>query len=189
MAKSEILSEFVLSWESCKYTNMRSDRGGATKFGITLATWKKVGYDKNGDGKITAEDVKSLSKSDYDRVFKRNYWDVCYGDKIINQSVANLLVDFAYNSGCSKAIKKIQKVVGTKEDGIIGKNTLAAINNFKQGQWVLFDKLKIARITYLNDIVKNDPKQEVNLKGWLRRVGNIQYGKLVCNDGRAINCQ
>ncbi len=64
-------------------------------------------------------------------------------------------VDFAYNSGCSKAIKKIQKVVGTKEDGIIGKNTLAAINNFKQGQWVLFDKLKIARVTYLNDIVKN----------------------------------
>ncbi len=59
--------------------------------GITLATWKKVGYDKNGDGKITAEDVKSLSKSDYDRVFKRNYWDVCYGDKIMNQSVANLL--------------------------------------------------------------------------------------------------
>ena len=189
MAKSEILSEFVLSWESSKYTNMRSDRGGATKFGITLATWKIVGYDKNGDGKITAEDVKSLSKSDYDRVFKRNYWDVCYGDKIINQSVANLLVDFAYNSGCSKAIKKIQKVVGTKEDGIIGKNTLAAINNFKQGQWVLFDKLKIARITFLNDIVKNDPKQEDNLKGWLRRVGNIKYGKLVCNNGKEIICK
>jgi hypothetical protein len=45
----------------------------------------------------------------------------------------------------------------------------------------------VARITYLNDIVKNDPKQEVNLKGWLRRVGNIKYGKLVCNDGRVIN--
>jgi hypothetical protein len=51
----------------------------------------------------------------------------------------------------------------------------------------LFDSLKVARITYLNDIVKNDPKQEVNLKGWLRRVGNIKYGKLVCNDGRVIN--
>ena len=96
-------------------------------------------------------------------------------------------MDFAYNSGCSKAIQKIQEVVGTKVDGIMGKNTLAAINNFNQGQWVLFDSLKVARITYLNDIVKNDPKQEVNLKGWLRRVGNIKYGKLVCNDGRVIN--
>lgn len=187
MAKSDILSEFVLSWESSKYTNKKSDRGGATKYGITLATWKKVGYDKNGDGVINAEDVKLLTKADYDRLFKRNYWDVCMADKLNNQSVANLLVDFAYNSGCSKAIQKIQKVVGTKVDGIMGKNTLAAINNFKQGQWVLFDSLKVARITYLNDIVKNDPKQEVNLKGWLRRVGSIKYGKLVCNDGRVIN--
>ena len=98
-------------------------------------------------------------------------------------------MDFAYNSGCSKAVQEIQKVVGTKVDGIMGKNTLAAINGFKQGQWVLFDKLKVARITFLNDIVKNDPRQEVNLKGWLRRVGNIKYGKFVCNDGRVINCQ
>ena len=61
MAKSEILSEFVLSWESSKYTNRKSDRGNATKYGITLATWKKVGYDKNGDGVINAEDVKLLT--------------------------------------------------------------------------------------------------------------------------------
>lgn len=188
MAKSEILSEFVLSWESPKYTNRKSDRGGATKYGITLATWKKVGYDKNGDGVINAEDVKLLTKSDYDRVFKRNYWDVCMADKINNQSVANLLVDFAYNSGCSKAIRKIQKVVGVITDGIMGKNTLAAINGYKQGQWVLFDKLKVERIAYLNDIVKNDPGQDVNLRGWMRRNKNIQYGKLVCNDGRVITC-
>ena len=80
MAKSEILSEFVLSWESSKYTNRKSDRGNATKYGITLATWKKVGYGKNGDGVINAEDVKLLTKADYDRVFKRNYWDVSMAD-------------------------------------------------------------------------------------------------------------
>ena len=39
MAKSEILVPFILSWETDKYTNNKYDRGKATKYGITLATW------------------------------------------------------------------------------------------------------------------------------------------------------
>lgn len=186
MADSKQLATFVLSWESDKYTNKRTDRGGPTKYGITLATWKKVGYDKNGDKVINAEDVKLLTKVDYERVFKRNYWDACWGDHIKNQSVANLLIDFAYNSGATRAIKHIQRCVGTKQDGVMGPATLSAINNFKQGQWVLFDKLKIDRIAYLNEIVKNDPRQEANLPGWLRRCKHIEYGKLIANNGKEI---
>lgn len=188
MAKAELLSEFVLSWETNKYTNKKSDRGGATKYGITLATWKKVGYDKNGDGVINEKDIKELTKADYDIVFKRNYWNACHADDIKNQSVANLLVDFAYNSGVGTAIRKIQTVVGTKVDGIMGGKTISAINNFGLGQWTLFDKLKVARIGFLYDIVRNDPKQEINLKGWMRRIGSIRFGKLVCNDGKEIDC-
>ena len=186
MADSKQLSKFVLSFESSKYTNRKSDRGRATKWGITLATWEKVGYDKNGDGVINAEDVKLLTEEDYNKVFKRNYWDACWGDQIKNQSVANLLVDFAYNSGVSRAVRYIQACVGTKQDGIMGPATVSAINNYAKGQWVLFDALKVKRIAYFHQIVKNDPKQEVNLNGWLRRVGNIQYGKLIANNGKVI---
>lgn len=186
MADSRQLSKFVLSFESSKYTNRKSDRGGATKYGITLATWKKVGYDKNGDRAITAEDIKLLTEDDYNRVFKLNYWDACWGDHIKNQSVANLLIDFAYNSGVSRAIRHVQSLVGAKQDGIMGPATLSAINNFKQGQWVLFDKLKVDRIAYLHEIVKNDPKQDPNLPGWLRRNKHIEYGKLIANNGKEI---
>lgn len=186
MADSRQLSKFVLSFESSKYTNRKSDRGGATKYGITLATWKKVGYDKNGDRAITAEDIKLLTEDDYNRVFKLNYWDACWGDHIKNQSVANLLIDFAYNSGVSRAIRHVQSLVGAKQDGIMGPATLSAINDFKQGQWVLFDKLKVDRIAYLHEIVKNDPKQEPNLSGWLRRNKHIEYGKLIANNGKEI---
>ena len=186
MAKSEILSKFVLSWETDKYTNKKSDRGHSTKYGITLATWKKVGYDKNGDGKIDANDVKLLTKADYDRVFKRNLWDVCHADDIKSQAIANLLVDFAYNSGAGNAIRQIQKILKVKADGIIGAKTLSAINTYKLGYWTLFDKLKVARIAFLNNIVKTDAKQEVNLKGWMRRIANIQYRQLVCNNGEKI---
>lgn len=186
MADSRQLSKFVLSFESSKYTNHRSDRGGPTKYGITLATWKKVGYDKNGDRAITAEDIKLLTEDDYNRVFKLNYWDACWGDHIKNQSVANLLIDFAYNSGVSRAIRHVQSLVGAKQDGIMGPATLSAINNFKQGQWVLFEKLKVDRIAYLHEIVKNDPKQDPNLPGWLRRNKHIEYGKLIANNGKKI---
>lgn len=49
-----------------------------------------------------------------------------------------------------------------------------------------FDALKVKRIAYFHQIVKNDPSQEVNLNGWLRRVKNIQYGKLIANNGKEI---
>lgn len=116
MAKSEILVPFILSWETDKYTNNKYDRGKATKYGITLATWRRVGYDKNGDGVLNEEDVKRLTEEDFHRVFKQNYWNACKADKIQDQSVANMLVDFAYNSGVSKAVKHLQLVLGITAD-------------------------------------------------------------------------
>ena len=95
MADSSKLVPFILSWETDKYTNNKHDRGGATKYGITLATWRRVGYDKNGDGVLNEEDVKRLTEEDFHRVFKQNYWNACKADQIQDQSVANMLVDFA----------------------------------------------------------------------------------------------
>lgn len=115
MADSSKLVPFILSWETDKYTNNKYDRGKATKYGITLATWKKVGYDKNGDGKINEEDVKLPTKADFDRVFKKNFWDDCKADLINDQSIANMLVDFAYNSGVSRAVKHLQSSLEARQ--------------------------------------------------------------------------
>lgn len=183
MAKSEILRPFILSFEG-GFVNNKNDKGGVTNKGVTLSTFRMVyGNDK------TASDLKKITDEQWMHIFKKLFWDACKADDIKNQSVANMLVDFAYNSGSGNAVRKIQKIVGVKVDGILGKGTLAAINGFKQGQWVLFDSLKVARITFLNNIVRNNPKQEVFLKGWLRRVGNIKYGKLVLNNGKEIMCK
>lgn len=177
MADSSKLVPFILSWETDKYTNNKHDRGGATKYGITLATWRRVGYDKNGDGVLNEEDVKRLTEEDFHRVFKQNYWNACKADQIQDQSVANMLVDFAYNSGVSKAVKHLQLVLGITADGIIGNKTLYAIN--KSNGERLFEAFKKDRKAYLKRIVVGD--QKGFLKGWLRRLSYITYGNLKLN--------
>ena len=177
MADSSKLVPFILSKEG-GYSNDKDDKGGPTKHGITLATWRKVGYDKNGDGVINKEDIKLLTEDDFHRVFKKNYWDACKADQIKDQSVANLLVDFAYNSGVARVSKFMQKIVGVTADGIIGSKTINAINNYPRGQRQLFATLKQRRINYLNGIVVANPIQKKFYNGWMNRVNAIGYGTL-----------
>ena len=177
MADSSKLVPFILSKEG-GYVNDKDDKGGATNFGITLATWRKVGYDKNGDGVINKEDIKLLTEDDFHRVFKNNYWDACKADQIKDQSVANLLVDFAYNSGVSRVSRFIQRIVGVTADGIIGSKTINAINNYPRGQRQLFATLRQRRINYLNGIVIANPTQKKFYNGWMNRVNAIGYGTL-----------
>ena len=177
MADSSKLVPFILSKEG-GYVNDKDDSGGATNFGITLATWRKVGYDKNDDGVINKEDIKLLTEDDFHRVFKKNYWDACKADQIKDQSVANLLVDFAYNSGVARVSKFIQKIVGVTADGIIGNKTINAINNYPRGQRQLFATLRQRRINYLNGIVIANPTQKKFYNGWMNRVNAIGYGTL-----------
>ena len=178
MADSSKLVPFILSWETDKYTNNKKDKGGPTKYGITLATWRRVGYDKNGDGVLNEEDVKLLTKDDSHRVFKQNYWNACKADKIQDQSVANMLVDFAYNSGVSRAVTYLQLTLGITADGIIGNKTLFAIN--KSNGKRLFERFKKTREGYLKSIAKGTQKNHLN--GWLRRVSYITYGNLKLNE-------
>lgn len=179
MADSQKLVPFILSWETDKYTNNKYDKGGPTKYGITLATWRRVGYDKNGDGVLNEKDVKLLTEDDFRCVFKHNFWDACQADNINDQNVANMLVDFAYNSGISRASKYIQKIVGARVDGVVGAKTIGKINGYDLGQKALFDSLKNERIKFLKKIGVGT--QKVHLKGWLRRVSYITYGNLKLN--------
>ena len=173
MADINVLAPFILSWEG-GYVNHPNDKGGATKYGVTLAQWKIAGYDKDGDGDIDANDIKLLSVEDYLMVFRRYYWDVVQADLIKDQAVANIIVDFCYNSGIGK-IKQIQSIVGAFPDGKVGKDTLLAINTYKGGQQALFKVIWNYRYNFYVNIAKNNPSQKVFLNGWLNRLNSIGY--------------
>ena len=95
---------------------------------------------------------------------------------IKDQSIANMLVDFAWHSGVTTAVKKLQKIVGVTSDGICGVQTIGAINSRYATE--TFNLLKAARMKYLQSIVKNKPSQTRFMKGWTKRVNAIEYGKL-----------
>ncbi len=71
-------------------------------------------------------------------------------------------------SGTKTAAKAIQKLVGVKEDGIIGNISLEAIN--KANPDLLFYQLFNARQNYYEDIVKNRPANKKYLLGWYNRL-------------------
>ena len=95
---------------------------------------------------------------------------------------ANLLVDWMWTSG-NYGIKIPQRVLGVAIDGIVGRKTLAAINDYPD-QKELFAKLWHEREDFFKRIAVGSQKKF--LKGWLNRLNGIRYECLVCNGGKVL---
>ncbi len=145
-----------------KFTNRKTDRGGATKYGIThgaLATWRGV-------EKVEPEEVAQLTEEEAREIYKVNYWGAVNGNKLpggIDFAVAQISV----LSGVGTAAKMLQEVAREgdktlKIDGRVGEKTIAAVRAmrpldvlFKLGRKWLIHAVKIPG--------------EVNDEGWVNR--------------------
>ena len=137
-----------------------------TMKGVTLATYRKYfGNNKN------CKDLKNIKDSEWEYIFKNGFWDRWKADEINNQSIAELLVDWCWASGVW-GIKLPQRVLGVKDDGIVGNKTISAINNYPN-QKELFQKLWNRRKKHFEDIAKGNKTKF--LKGWLNRLNAFKY--------------
>lgn len=172
MANIDNLAPFILRWEG-GFVNDPVDKGGATNMGVTIGTWRSVGYDKDGDGDIDVDDLHLLDKEDViERVLRPHYWNRWRADEILNQSVANILVDWVWASG-THGIKRPQRILGVTADGIVGPKTLAAVNSMDPME--LHFRIKNDRIKFIDEICQRDPSQERFRKGWMNRINALVY--------------
>ena len=181
MAKIEILAPFVLSFEG-GFVNHPNDKGGPTNKGVTIATWRKVGYDKDGDGDIDVDDLKLITDEEaVNAELRPHYWNRWKAGQINSQSLANILVDWVWGSG-AHGIKIPQRMLGVSPDGVVGPITLNALN--AQNPEKFFRLIKERRRKFFKDICAKDPSQKVFLKGWNRRLDSICFGSLKDNRGK-----
>jgi len=172
MADVKKLSPILAKWEA-GFVNDPTDKGGATNMGITIGAWRQIGYDKDGDGDIDVQDIRLLDEHDFAAVLKI-YWNKWQANRLINQSVANLLVDWVYTSG-KWGIVIPQRILKIEPDGIVGNQTIIAVNLVDQKKF--FDAVFEARKKFFNDIVKNNPSQKKFIKGWLNRLNDFKFSE------------
>lgn len=170
MAKSIKLVPFILQWEG-GFVNDPVDLGGATNKGVTIGTFKDYRKSK-GLPSPTVDDLKNISESEWYEIFKSLYWDRWKADEIKSQAVANILVDWVWASG-SHGIKRPQRLLGVKADGIVGKQTIAAVNAMDAA--TLFKMIKDDRAKFIDEICKARPANERFRKGWTNRINSIRY--------------
>lgn len=150
-------------------SNRASDRGGFTVDGVTLATFRQFyGQDK------TEADLRNMTRPQWRHIMKTGYWDVCKADQIEDQKLAELIVDWCVNSGTAR-IRNVQSILEVRPDGCVGPVTLAAINGGDTAE--LYRRIMAARIGWFERIVRNDPRQMVNLRGWMNRLRRLEDGK------------
>lgn len=168
MADARKLMPFILQWEG-GFVNDPLDRGGATNKGVTIGTFQSF-YPG-----ATVENLKRITDDQWLTIFKGGYWNPWQADQIKNQAVANIVVDWAWASGARTAIRKVQELLGVSVDGLVGNETLSAINS--QDAEELFDRIKVARYDFVDAIVKRDPSQKRFINGWKNRINSIKYEK------------
>ena len=111
--------ELILHHEG-GYVNHPKDPGGETNLGVTKRVYEEWGGQKN---------MKDLTVEDVAPIYKKNYWGRAKCDQL--PSGLDLAVfDWSVNSGVGRAVKKLQKMIGTVADGGIGPNTLKSLEEY-----------------------------------------------------------
>ena len=141
------------------YVNHPSDPGGETKYGISKRAYPDV-------------NIADLTEEDAEELYFKDYWSRIKGEEL-PAGVACVVMDYAVNSGISRASKALQSVCGISNgDGIIGPASLNAVWTTvrNDGEESVVNAVTAQR----QEFIRGLKIYETFGKGWERRITETQ---------------
>jgi len=160
--------EEIINFEG-GYADHPDDRGGKTMYGITERVARGSGYEG---------DMRDLPVETAKEIYRSNYWDNIRLDEINNATLQFILFDTAVNMGVGTAIDKLQRTYNMLSestitvDGVIGPQTIGAVNNYAHIGILKFAYLIMRGERYF-DIVRSRHSQKSFIRGWLNRLRSM----------------
>ena len=136
------------------YINDPHDPGGETNMGISKRSYP-------------LEDIKNMTRERAAAIYRRDFWNAIRGDDLPG-GVDLAAFDAAVNSGPSRAAKWLQRAVAVKADGVVGSNTLAAVQKADPARTI--NRMLDDRLAWLHGL----PTWERYRIGWSRRIGEVR---------------
>lgn len=178
------------------------DRGGATKYGISLRFLAAEGaFDEDGDGKadfdldldgdIDGQDIRLLTRGDAVYLFHRCFWMPLQADTF-PAPIGEMMFDQAVNGGAVAARKLLQRAINNslllipaskkgvallKVDGVVGVATRSCLRQVLEwpglGMPALVTAYRDAVRERYRAIARRFPSQQRYLEGWLARAAEL----------------
>jgi lysozyme family protein len=179
MRSVEAIAEEILAREG-GFVNDPDDPGGATNFGVTIHTMRRLGLDLNRDGRVDIADVKQLTRRQARDIFVEDYFRKP-GIARLPEPLQPSVFDMYVNAG-GNAVRILQRLLGDfghplTADGVIGPRTEAATRAaFAAAPGFLVDAYGIARRNYYYAIGDRRPasrkfarRRDGGKGGWIVR--------------------
>jgi lysozyme family protein len=157
------------------FVNHPADRGGATKYGITIHTLSRyLGR------QATVDDVRSITVDLAKEIYLADYY---YSPRIntLNEAVQPKVFDMAVNHGARRAVKILQQVINKagfgalSVDGAIGNLTRSALDDAHAAMGgYLINALVDERNNFFDAIIARRPSQQVFERGWKNRSNSFR---------------
>ncbi|RYH10145.1 holin-associated N-acetylmuramidase [Tropicimonas sp. IMCC6043] len=177
------------------YVNDPDDPGGATKYGVTIGTLRRLGLDLDGDGRVTEADVRKLDRRTAEKIFLEHYFHRPRFAELPDCLHAGVF-DTYVNAG-SNAVKILQRLLcqfdeEVSVDGVIGPQTLGATRRVeRKAPDYLADAYGIARRNYYYALADRRPasrkyatRRDGGKGGWIRRAEEFISPRFHLSDGQ-----
>ena len=162
-----------------KFVNDPDDPGGATNYGVTIGTMKRLGVDIDGDGDVDIDDVRKLSIGKAASIYKAHYFQKP-NIHMLPDALQASVFDMYVNAG-SNAVEILQELLldmgfDLKLDGGIGPQTARISYAALKEDPDLADAYGIARRDYYLELADRRPRSRKYARrknggkaGWIRR--------------------